>query len=175
MREFFSKYSLTLAMTGGFRFNYMPESLLVLEERAKEMFPKGHIFMGTTPLVLGFYIGEVIIRNIKGSYWHKDLSDNPRSWGIEVPLCSGGTISVFPAQRFINFSHDYSDTIYGYFNMLRDMNSGVLNIHTMDYYEGDHYIFKSYTKDLDDMQDSSDEDKERINSTLKEHNSNTRL
>ncbi|MNQ73820.1 hypothetical protein D3C85_885630 [compost metagenome] len=62
-----------MLVLAGFKPSYTPESLPELEAVIERMFPDGALF-STTHIPFGWYLGEVIVRNIPGAQWQEENS-----------------------------------------------------------------------------------------------------
>jgi hypothetical protein len=110
-----------------FQWNYTPLSLKVMENALDELYPEGHDPMPTTYIPFGIYLGETIVKNIPGAHWapvpeSRNLAEIAVT--IPVPKHIDALWTAYPIIRVQEFWHDRTDTIFGYFHMIKDMAKG---------------------------------------------------
>lgn len=100
-----------IALTG-FDLTYTPESLSKLEAVIHHMFPdEAQPRLSTTFIPFGWYLGEVIVRNISGAKWQEEDSFFNTSITIPGPVAR--------VQPFIYVEKFFSDRSLG-FKLLYD-------------------------------------------------------
>ena len=144
LRDFLPIQSIVFTMD----FNFTHQSLKDLESTIDSLYPLGHNPLDTTVFMLGYYLGETIVKNVDGAKWITPVGsedENPYLWGISVPVkASDGTkFTAFPMERVANYWGDRSNTLYGFCSMLKDFTSGALDPSTGTDYIGDGFTFKA--------------------------------
>lgn len=120
--------------THEFKFNYYPQSLKKLEISLNGLYPFGkREYDPSLAVVFGGYLGQVMVKNIKGAEW-VDFEDDPFDAKVKTPVKHGETLGyaeIFPLLRVYKFLNvDREDTIYGFYNMTQDIANGRLNMDT---------------------------------------------
>lgn len=102
-------------------------SLKKLENTINRMYPLGHEPMSTTLMMIGLYVGEVLIKNIPGARWNIKGENPFKDWEIKIDMKELDQFTAYPVQRVRNFWFDRTDTIWGWAGMIRDLRSGALD------------------------------------------------
>ncbi|MDH6674334.1 hypothetical protein M2277_005026 [Paenibacillus sp. LBL] len=126
--------------------DYSPKSLLRIESFINKQFPNETELDGSMSIMLGLYLGEVIIRNNPGLRWNEPEIENkvlnPFDLSITIPIDEERHLTLKPMLRIHKFGLDRTDTIYGYYNMNIDIYNKVFDPTSTIRYKGDHYEFK---------------------------------
>lgn len=113
-------------LTLGFKLDYTPQSLHKVEQYLVNQYshrPAPYQMI----ILFGTYLGEMIIRNIKGSKW-VDETTNGDFMDIHIltPFKGQGDAQIRPFIRIDKFIHDHTDGIYAFYAMAQDMANGRL-------------------------------------------------
>jgi hypothetical protein len=114
-------------------FNYTPLSLMELDVDLRKQFPFPQKPMPTTAIALGFYLGEVIVKNVDGAEFIDEEITDEGIWDIKVkvPVKFNGELTDFevkPVVRIVNTLNNRNQEIYGWYKMIEDFRTGKIDI-----------------------------------------------
>lgn len=115
----------------GFQLTYTPESLSDMELLIDEMFPDPNASrMNTTFLPFGWYLGEVIVRNVPGTKWEDNKED---FWQTAiVSETPHGTAKMLPFVRVEKFFFDRTDGLKVFYDVALMNSVGMLGVDIED-------------------------------------------
>lgn len=118
----------------GIDADYSPESLRALDYAIYHRFSpevrKEPMF--ATILLLGYYFGETLIRNIPNGKWVDEVVQHPLLVIIEFQHGNGLTSQISPFQRIVNFFQDSENQLYALYLGLKKATEGEVNFEKMN-------------------------------------------
>lgn len=113
-----------LEMMVGFKMNYKPQTLKSLEKYLQERKGWGSTIPEPVLAMFSVYLGQIIVKHIKGAEWVDDESFSKVH--ITIPA-NDGHFTIYPQNRIHKFLKDPTDGLYPFYTMIQDMSKGRLN------------------------------------------------
>jgi len=128
----------------GVDFNYSPRSLEKLEVALNDMFPFGRKTDVAVSILIGVYLGEVIVRNIKEASWGEFNTKDPFETEVIVKKgeMTGHVKPLLRAYKFLN--RDRTDALSVFYYMNKAMLEDKLKHNTgAEWQEDGPYMYRS--------------------------------
>ncbi|UJF36612.1 hypothetical protein [Paenibacillus hexagrammi] len=112
----------------GFKADYTPESIELLEARLDELYPQGTMARNGTLLGAGYYIGEVFIRNIEGAVWNEDIYGDKMPFAVTLTMPEDKVLMVVPPEMVQDYIRHPGNSISRLFRYYKEVAAGTRHI-----------------------------------------------